>query len=55
VFLNEELKDHVTFTYYPCGHMIYMEKDSFDTFRKDAKAWFGSGSSMGTDQDNREK
>ena len=55
VFLNEELKDHVTFTYYPCGHMIYMEKDSFDTFRKDAKAWFGSGNSMGTDQDNREK
>ena len=25
------------------------------TCRKDAKAWFGSGSSMGTDQDNREK
>ena len=25
------------------------------TCRKDAKAWFGSGNSMGTDQDNREK
>ena len=40
VFLNDDLKDHVSFTYYPSGHMIYMEKGSFDKFRKDAEAWF---------------
>ena len=39
VFLNDNLKDHVSFTYYPSGHMIYMEKESFDKFRKDAEAW----------------
>ena len=26
VFLNDNLKDHVSFTYYPSGHMIYMER-----------------------------
>ena len=26
VFLNDDLKDHVSFTYYPSGHMIYMER-----------------------------
>jgi carboxypeptidase C (cathepsin A) len=41
VFLNDELKDNLSFTYYPCGHMIYMEQNSFDKFRKDAEAWFG--------------
>lgn len=41
VFLNEELADNVSFTYYNCGHMIYMEKESFDKFRSDAEAWFG--------------
>ena len=40
VFLNDDLKDNLSFTYYPCGHMIYMEKDAFDKFRKDAEAWF---------------
>ena len=42
VFLNDELKDNVSFTYYHCGHMIYMEKESFDKFREDAEAWFES-------------
>ena len=41
VFLNDSLKDHLSLTYYPCGHMIYMEKNSFDRFRKDAESWFG--------------
>ena len=41
VFLNDDLKDHVSFTYYPCGHMIYMEKASFDKFRADAQNWLG--------------
>lgn len=40
IFLNEGQKDSLIFTYYPCGHMIYMEKQSFDQFRKDAEAWF---------------
>ncbi len=39
LFLNDEFKDQVSFTYYPCGHMIYAEKESFDKFRKDAEAW----------------
>ena len=41
VFLNDNLKDHLSFSYYPCGHMIYMEKESFDKFRKDAENWLG--------------
>lgn len=41
VFLNEDSKDDVQFTYYPSGHMIYVEKESFDQFRKDAEKWFG--------------
>ena len=41
LFLNDKLKDQLSFTYYPCGHMIYMEKESFDQFRKDAENWFG--------------
>ena len=40
VFLNDDLRDNVSFTYYHSGHMIYMEKESFDKFRKDAEAWF---------------
>ena len=40
VFLNEDLTKNLSFTYYPCGHMIYMEKKSFDKFRSDAEAWF---------------
>ena len=43
VFLDETRKDNLSFTYYPCGHMIYMEKASFDKFRQDAQAWFGQG------------
>jgi len=40
IFLNDEQKDNLSFTYYPCGHMIYMEKDSLIQFRKDASAWY---------------
>ena len=40
VFLDEGNKGNVSFTYYPCGHMIYMEKESFDKFRRDAEAWY---------------
>lgn len=41
VFLSEKCRDNLSFTYYPCGHMIYMQKDTFDQFRRDAEAWYG--------------
>jgi len=31
---------NLSFSYYQCGHMIYMEKQSFDKFRRDAEAWY---------------
>ncbi len=40
VFLNAQNQDQISFTYYPSGHMIYMEKTSFDKFRQDAEEWF---------------
>ena len=40
VFLNEDVEDNLQFTYYHSGHMIYMEKNSFDKFRKDAEKWY---------------
>ena len=41
VFLNDERKDNLSFSYYPSGHMFYLEKESFDQFRANAEAWFG--------------
>lgn len=40
VFLNDTRADNLSFTYYPCGHMIYMQKEAFDKFRRDAEAWY---------------
>ncbi len=40
VFLNEDREKNLRFTYYPSGHMIYMDKASFDKFRKDAEKWY---------------
>ncbi len=40
VFLHDEQKENLSLTYYPCGHMIYMEKASFDKFRMDAESWY---------------
>ena len=40
VFLSEEREGNLSFTYYPSGHMLYMEKSSFDKFRKDAEDWY---------------
>lgn len=40
VFINENREENLQFTYYPLGHMIYMEKDSFDELRKDAEEWY---------------
>ena len=47
VFLDEAHSGNLSFTYYPCGHMIYMEKKSFDKFRKDAEAWYSKPNSQG--------
>lgn len=40
VFANDDQKDNVQFTYYPSGHMFYVEKESFDQFREAAEDWF---------------
>jgi carboxypeptidase C (cathepsin A) len=40
VFLNEETEKNLSFTYYPSGHMFYVDKASFDQFRKDAEKWY---------------
>ena len=40
VFLNEEIEKNLSFTYYPSGHMFYVDKASFDKFRKDAEKWY---------------
>ena len=40
VFENEELKDNVSFTCYPAGHMFYLFADCPVQFRQDAEAWF---------------
>ena len=40
VFEDEELKENVSFTYYPAGHMFYLIDDCLAQFRQDAEAWF---------------
>jgi carboxypeptidase C (cathepsin A) len=40
VFLNQEDRERLSFTYYPSGHMIYMHHPSLEQFRKDAEAWY---------------
>lgn len=40
IFLNDESKDNLSITHYPSGHMFYLEKNSFDQFRKDAQDWY---------------
>ena len=40
VFLNEESRDNLSFSYYPSGHMFYLEKTSFDQFREEAQNWY---------------
>lgn len=41
VFLNDDFKDNLSFTYYPAGHMFYLHQPSLQQFREDAEAWFG--------------
>lgn len=40
VFLNEEGEKNLSFTYYTSRHMFYVDKASFDQFRKDAEKWY---------------
>lgn len=41
LFLNDDLKDNLSFTYYPSGHMFYQHEPSLRQFRADAEAWYG--------------
>ena len=40
VFLEDAAADRLQFTYYPAGHMFYLDTDSFNQFRKDAEDWY---------------
>ena len=40
VFADESRLDNLSFTYYPAGHMFYLDEGSFDKFRKDAEAFY---------------
>lgn len=40
VFLNEESRDQLQFSYYPSGHMIYMQEPSLAKFREEAEEWY---------------
>ena len=40
VFINDRLQDNLSFTYYPSGHMIYVNADSLVQLHQDAEAWF---------------
>lgn len=41
IFMNDALKDNVSFTHYPAGHMFYLLDSNVSRFREDAKAWYG--------------
>ena len=41
VFVDESRKDNISFSYYPSGHMFYLDKSSFDLFRQEAEKWYG--------------
>ncbi len=45
LFLNDDCKDQVQFTYYKGGHMFYLDNESHAQFHKDAEAWFNSAAS----------
>ncbi len=42
LFLNSEYEKNLQFTYYPSGHMFYMHQPSYDQFRAEAEAWYGT-------------
>ena len=40
VFLNEEQVPNLQFTYYPSGHMFYLNRDAFAEFRGQSESWY---------------
>lgn len=40
VFADESRLDNLSFTYYPAGHMFYLDEKSFDKFRQDAEVFY---------------
>ena len=42
VFIDDSLVDNLSFTYYPSGHMIYVNADSRAQFRQEAEAWYSA-------------
>ena len=40
IFLNEENAHQLQFTYYPSGHMIYLNQESLAQFKEEAKVWY---------------
>ena len=40
VFIDESRQDNISFTYYPAGHMFYLDKSSFEQFREYAEKWY---------------
>ena len=44
VFIDDSRKDNLSFTYYPAGHMFYLDEESFDKFREDAEDWYHKSS-----------
>ena len=44
IFLNPELEDNLSFTYYPAGHMFYLLESCLEKFHGEAEAWYTSQS-----------
>lgn len=42
VFINDSLQDNLSFTYYPSGHMIYLNEDSLGQLHQEAEVWYSS-------------
>ena len=46
VFINDALVDNLSFTYYPSGHMIYLDAESLDPLHRDAQSWYGAAAAQ---------
>ena len=44
LFLDEARQDNLSFSYFPAGHMFYLDQASHDQFRRDAETWYSAGS-----------
>lgn len=44
LFLDESRQSNLSFSYYPAGHMFYLDRASHDQFRRDAENWYLTGS-----------